>query len=83
MVTEKIRIIIDPSTQAALTDPVPKQATVDVHGRHFGPHALHRALGQINRLRMVGDTIGAITWALIADAIIELTRDRRHDEPLN
>jgi hypothetical protein len=34
-------------------------------------------------LRKVGDVIGAITWAIIADAIIELTRHRRDDEPLN
>jgi hypothetical protein len=50
---------------------------------HFGPQALRRALGRIDQLRMVGDTIGTVTWALIADAIIELTRDRRDDEPLN
>ena len=50
---------------------------------HFGPHALRRALGRIDRLRMVGDTIGAVTWALIASAIIELTREPRYDEPLN
>jgi hypothetical protein len=50
---------------------------------HFGPHALRRALGRIDQLRMVGDTIGTVTWALIADAIIELTRDRRDDESLN
>jgi len=50
---------------------------------HFGPQALRRALAQIDQLRGVGDTIGAITWAVIADAIIELTRERRDDEPLN
>jgi len=51
--------------------------------QHFGPHALQRALTQIDKLRAIGDVIGAITWALIADAIIELTRRRRDDEPLN
>ena len=50
---------------------------------HFGPHALQRALTRIDELRAVGDVIGAKTWALIADAIIELTRERGHDEPLN
>jgi hypothetical protein len=50
---------------------------------HFGPHALRRALTQIDELRMVGDVIGATTWAIIADAIIELSRQRRDDEPLN
>jgi hypothetical protein len=34
-------------------------------------------------LRKSGDEIGATTWALIAEAIMELTRDRRHNEPLN
>jgi hypothetical protein len=51
--------------------------------QHFGPHALRRALSKIDELRAVGDLIGATTWALIADAIIELTRHRRDDEPLN
>ena len=51
--------------------------------QHFGPQALRRALTQIDDLRKVGDVIGAITWAIIADAIIELTRHRRDDEPLN
>ena len=51
--------------------------------QHFGPHALRRALTQIDELRKVGDVIGATTWAIIADAIIELTRHRRDDEPLN
>ena len=50
---------------------------------HFGPYALRRALAQLDQVRMVGDAIGAVTWALIADAIIEVTRDRRDDEPLN
>jgi hypothetical protein len=50
---------------------------------HFGPHALQRALTRIDELRAVGDVIGAMTWAVIADAIIELTRERGHDEPLN
>ena len=51
--------------------------------QHFGPHALQRALAQIDELRKAGDMIGTTTWALIADAIIELTRGRRDDEPLN
>ena len=51
--------------------------------QHYGPHALQRALAQIDELRKTGDVIGATTWAFIADAIIELTRDRRHDEPIN
>ena len=51
--------------------------------QHFGPQALRRTLTQIDDLRKVGDVIGAITWAIIADAIIELTRHRRDDEPLN
>ena len=51
--------------------------------QHYGPHALKRALAQIDELRSAGDVIGATTWALIADNIIELVRERRHDEPLN
>jgi hypothetical protein len=51
--------------------------------QHFGPHALRRALARIDELRAVGDVIGVMTWALIADIIIELTRGRRDDEPLN
>ena len=50
---------------------------------HFGPHALRRALMQIDEFRAVGDLIGARTWALIADVIIELTREPEHNEPLN
>jgi hypothetical protein len=50
---------------------------------HFGPHALRRALTRIDELRAVGDVIGVKTWALIADVIVELTRKREHDEPLN
>ena len=51
--------------------------------QHFGPQALRRALTQIDDLRKVGDVIGAITWAIIADAIIEVSRHRRDEEPLN
>ena len=51
--------------------------------QHYGPHALQRALARIDGLRKSGDEIGATTWALIAEAVMELTRDRRHDEPLN
>ena len=51
--------------------------------QHFGPHALQRALAQIDELRKAEDMIGTTTWALIADAIVELTRGRRDDEPLN
>jgi hypothetical protein len=51
--------------------------------QQYGPHALRQALTQIDELRKTGDVIGVTTWAFIADAIIELTRDRRHDEPLN
>jgi hypothetical protein len=51
--------------------------------QHYGPHALQRALAQIDELRKTGDVIGATTWALIADNIIELIRERRHDELLN
>ena len=51
--------------------------------QHYGPHALQRALAQIDELRKTGDVIDATTWALIADNIIELVRERRHDEPLN
>ncbi len=51
--------------------------------QHYGPHALQRALAQIDHLRKAGDVIGATTWALIADAVVELTRGRRNDEPLN
>jgi hypothetical protein len=50
---------------------------------HFGPHALRLALTRIDDFRAVGDVVGAKTWALIADVIIELTREREHDEPLN
>ena len=50
---------------------------------HFGPHALRRALARIDEYRAVGDVIGAKTWALIADVIIELTREREHNGPLN
>jgi hypothetical protein len=51
--------------------------------QHYGPHALQRALAQIDELGKTGDVIGATTWALIADNIIELIRERRHDELLN
>ena len=51
--------------------------------QHYGSHALQRALARIDGLRKSGDEIGATTWALIAYAIIELTRDRRHDESVN
>ena len=51
--------------------------------QHCGPRALKRALFQIDELRSAGDVIGATTWALIADNIIELIRERRRDEPLN
>ena len=51
--------------------------------QHYGPYALKRALAQIDELRSAGDVIGATAWALIADNIIELIRERRHDEPLN
>jgi hypothetical protein len=51
--------------------------------QRFGPDALRRALTKIHEFRTVGDLIGATTWALIADAIIEVTRRRRDDEPLN
>ena len=50
---------------------------------HLDAHALRRALTRIDELRAVGDVIGVKTWALIADVIIELTREREHDEPLN
>jgi hypothetical protein len=51
--------------------------------QHYGSYALKRALSQIDELRSAEDVIGATTWALIADNIIELIRERRHDEPLN
>ena len=51
--------------------------------QHHGPHALRQALAHIDGLRKSGDEIGATTWAIIAYAIIELTRDRRHDESVN
>ena len=51
--------------------------------QHHGPHALLRALAHIDGLRKSGDEIGATTWAIIAYAIIVLTRDRRHDESVN
>jgi hypothetical protein len=42
-----------------------------------------RPVLHLRRLRPHGGLIGATTWALIADAIIELTRHRRDGEPLN
>jgi hypothetical protein len=51
--------------------------------QHYGRHALRRALAHIYNLRKDGGAVGAMTWFLIAEAIMELTRDRRHDEPLN
>ncbi len=51
--------------------------------RHYGPHALPRALARIDELRESEDVIGTATWALIAGAIMELTRERRESEPLN
>jgi len=51
--------------------------------QQHGPDALRRALAHIDNLRKTGDVIGVIAWALIADAIAELSRDRRKDEPLN
>ena len=51
--------------------------------QRYGPYALKRALAQIDELRNAGDVIRATTWALIADNIIELIRERRHEEPLN
>jgi hypothetical protein len=50
---------------------------------HFGPYALRRALAKIDELRAAGDIVGAVTWAIIADTIIELSRNRWDDEPLN
>ena len=51
--------------------------------QQYGPHALQRALAHIDNLRKAGDVIGVVAWALIADAIAELSRARRNDEPLN
>jgi hypothetical protein len=51
--------------------------------QHFGPHALRRALARLDELRAVGDLIGVTTWALVVDAIVEVTRRRRDDEPIN
>ena len=50
---------------------------------HYGPHALRRPSRELTRCGRSGSVIGAKTWALIADAIIALTRERAHDEPLN
>ena len=49
----------------------------------YGPQALQRALARLDGLGKSGDQIGAATWALIADAIMELTRDQRHEESVN
>ena len=49
----------------------------------YGPHALQRALAQIDHLREARDVMGATLWATIADAIVEVTRGRRDGEPLN
>jgi hypothetical protein len=51
--------------------------------QHYGPHALKRALAHTDKLRKAEDLIGVVAWTLIADAIAELSRDRRNDEPLN
>ena len=51
--------------------------------QHYGRHALRRALAHIYNLRKDGDAVGTVTWFLMAEAIMEITRDRRHDEPLN
>jgi hypothetical protein len=51
--------------------------------QHYGPHALQRALVHIENFRKAGDVVGVMAWAVIADAIAELSRDRRNDEPLN
>jgi hypothetical protein len=51
--------------------------------QHYGPHALQRAFDRIDGMKKSGDEIGATAWALIAEAIMELTRDRRHDESVN
>ena len=49
--------------------------------QHYGPYALKRALVQIDELRSAGDVIGATTWALIADNIIELIREGNMTTP--
>jgi hypothetical protein len=51
--------------------------------QYYGPLALQRALAHIDNLRMAGDVIGVVAWARIADAVAELNRARRNDEPLN
>jgi hypothetical protein len=48
---------------------------------HPKRRALQRAVARIHGLRKSGDKIGATTWALITDTMMELTRDR-HDESL-
>jgi len=46
--------------------------------------AIHEeAICQLGRLCLVRYAIGAITWARIADAIIDLARDRGNDAPVN
>jgi hypothetical protein len=51
--------------------------------QHHRSHALQRTLAHADNLRKAGDVIGVIAWALIADAIAELSQGRRNDEPLN
>jgi hypothetical protein len=51
--------------------------------QHHGPYALQRALAHIDNFWKAEDMIGVFAWTLIADAIKELRRVRRNDEPLN
>jgi hypothetical protein len=63
--------------------------------QHHGPYALQRALARpyalqralalahIDNFWKAEDMIGVFAWTFIADAIKELRRVRRNDEPLN
>jgi hypothetical protein len=51
--------------------------------QHHGTNALQRSLAHIDNFRNAGDMIGVFAWTLIADAIEEVRRVRRNDEPLN
>ena len=51
--------------------------------QHHGPYALQRAMTHIDNFWKAEDMIGLFAWTFIADAIKELRRVRRNDEPLN
>jgi hypothetical protein len=65
-----------------INDPVIFRAAKLLIDRH-GEHAPIRAARHADDLIRQGDYRGGVVWRLIAEAIEELTRDRRQWEPPN